>query len=140
MAVNAIQSVSFQIPDTAGDERMNIARVKRTVDVSAMSAMTSLADGSGLSASASNLAVVGLEDGGTTGTGTTDIDTPAGDSDGWTDITAKVHTMSTSASDLDADDYLNIHIDESGTIAPVRWSNYASWVDGVPGGFAQISS
>ena len=120
MAVNAIQSVSFQVPDTADDERMNIARVKRTVDVSAMSAMTSLADGSGLSASASNLAVVGLEDGGTTGTGTTDIDTPAGDSDGWTDITAKVHTMSTSASDLDADDYLNIHIDESGTIAPVR--------------------
>jgi hypothetical protein len=138
MAVNSIQSVSFQVPDTAGDERMNIARVKRTVDVSAMSAMTSLAGGLGASASA--LAVVGLEDGGTTGTGTTDIDTPAGDSDGWTDVTAKVHTMSTSASDLDADDYLNIHIDETGSIAPARWGSHASWVDGVPGGFAQISS
>ena len=70
------------------------------------------------------------------GTGTTDIGTAvASSSDDFTDVTPRAVTASTSASDLDADDYVNFHIDETGTVSAVTGIHIMmNYVTGVPGG------
>tara|TARA_R100000808_G_scaffold1038_4_gene4928 strand:+ start:6687 stop:7112 length:426 start_codon:yes stop_codon:yes gene_type:complete len=118
----------------AADERINIGRVTAPVDVSAIESVVGVTGG--LSANGSNYLSLGPEDGGSTGTGTTDIGTAvASSSTDFTDVTPRAVTASTSASDLDADDYVNFHIDETGNVSAVTGIHIMmNYVTGVPGG------
>lgn len=125
-------SVNQSYKDPAGDEKFNIMTPRHSIDVSAMECDTSVIGG--LSANTANEILMGLEDGGAAGTGTTDIATENGGSGGWTDVTPKSLTMSTSASDLDADDWVNLVYNEEGSVAPAGETWHMSFVYGVPGG------
>ena len=136
-------SFGFNVYNTAGysratpsaDQRFNVTTVPFPVDVSTMEVESSVVDG--LGAHASNIITLGVEDGGSDGTGTTNIDTPVGGTGGWMADTPKAHTMSTTASDLDAGDWVNLHFDEGGT--PGTTGGIAvniNFVSGVPGGIA----
>lgn len=103
------------------------------IDVSAMEVESHVVDG--LAGNASHHFSLGVEDGDATGTGTTDIDTAVGGSAGWTADTPKTHTMSTSAADLDADDWINLSYDETGTPGSTGGIGVnINFVYGVPGG------
>lgn len=121
--------------DPTADDNFNAWSPRHLLDVSAME--TEAAIVGGLAAHASNQVALGLEDGGAAGTGTTDIATEiGGDTVVWTDNTPKTMVMSTSASDVDADDWVNVVYNESGTVAPAGFSIHSSYVLGVPAGIA----
>jgi hypothetical protein len=119
------------IHDPAGDRRMNLVEVPKPVDVSGMEVDSALAVAL---ASGADEVSQGVEDGAATGIGTTNLDTPAGDTAGWAANTPKAHAMSTSIADLDADDWINYHYDETGTIGDLFPSIHVNFIFGVPGG------
>ena len=129
-----IMQVTGQFGDPTADEHMNLARVPQGVDVSAMEVEFSVVGG--LSADTGDIIKQNIDDGGATGTGTTNLATDVGDSDGWTNDTPQAATMSSTASDLDADDYLDWDYDETGTVAPKGITVMAAFVHGVPGAIA----
>ena len=138
MSFNYMNASNITLSTTGlgdADARLNIGRVTQAVDVSGIETQISFAGG--LAASGSNYQVIGPEDGGTAGTGTTDIGTALSSaSTAWTDLTPRAVTASTSADDLDADDYVNLHIDETGTVgATITGINmFMNYVYGIPGG------
>ena len=135
--MNANSMLWHDISATLGqaDERVNVGRVPQAVDVSAIETVVGTSED--LAASGSNYVALGPEDGGTAGIGTTDIGTAVDSSStAWTDLTLRAVTASTSADDLDANDYVNLHIDETGTVgATITGINmFMNYVYGVPGG------
>ena len=120
----------------AADERINVGRVSQPVDVSAIKTVVGVTGG--LAANGSNYVALGPEDGGSAGTRTTDIGTAVTSaSTAFTDLTPRAVTASTSAGDLDADDYINLHIDETGSVSAVTGIYmFSEYVQGLPGGIA----
>jgi hypothetical protein len=116
------------------DEAWNHFSPRHDIDVSAIEAEGAVVGG--VASHASNKAALNFNDGGAAGTGTTNLATDLGDSDGFTDVTPQSFTMSTSASDINPDDWINGDYDESGTLTPVAVSMHLSYVFGVPGGVA----
>lgn len=126
---------SGQTASPAADQRWPLVEVPHPVDVSAMEVDSYVGDG--LSPAAADTVLLGVEDGGADGTGSTDIDTPAGGTEGWTADTPKAHVMSTAASDLDVDDWVNLSYDEGGTPAAFAGIGVAAnFIFGIPGGIA----
>ena len=135
LGYNVVNYAGYSAATPTADERFNAVTVRQPVDVSGMEVESDVVNGQ--AASASNTITLGVEDGGAAGTGTTNIDTPVGGTGGWTADTPKTHTMATSVSDLDADDWVNLHYDEAGTPASTGGIHVSlAWVTGIPGGIA----
>jgi hypothetical protein len=115
------------------DEAWNHFSPRHDIDVSAIEAEGIVVGGV---AAGANEATLNFNDGGATGTGTTNLATDLGDTEGFTDVTPEAFTMSTSASDINPDDWINGDYDETGTLTPVAASMHLSFVFGVPGGVA----
>lgn len=121
--------------DPAADARAQSNRVPVPVDVSGMEAAFSI--GAARTSSGSDYLSIGIEDAGSTGAGTTDLHTAVGGTGvAWVANTIQAATMSTSASDLDADDVIGVSWDENGTVTPLTISALISFVYGIPGGIA----
>lgn len=130
---NAHNMVVNNVADPEGDLRYNLAEVNsQGVDISAMEVDSSST--ATVASHASNTVTSSIEDGGAGGTGTTDLDTTVGGANtAWTALTPKAHTMSTSGSDLDVDDWINASYDENGTVAPGAVGMHANYCFGIPG-------
>ena len=131
----SISSNQYNRDTPAVDQRFQVVTVPQPVDVSSMEVESHVCDG--LAAHATNIITMGVEDGGAAGTGTTDIDTPIGGTGGWTADTPATHTMLTTVSDIDADDWINLHYDEGGTPGTTTGIGVnINFAYGVPGGIA----
>ena len=130
----SVSSNQYNRDTPTADQRYQLVTVPSPVDVSSMECESHVVDGL---AAATGEITLGVEDGGATGTGTTDLDTPVGGTGGWTADTPKAHTMSTTASDLDADDWVNVDYNEAGTPGSTGGIGFnVNFVYGVPGGIA----
>jgi hypothetical protein len=135
LGYNVITSAGYSAATPSADQRFNVVTIPQPVDVSGMEVESDVVDG--LAAHATNIITLGVEDGGASGTGTTNIDTPIGGTGGFTADTPVAHTMSTSADDLDADDWVNFHFDEGGTPGTTGGVHVnINFVYGIPGGIA----
>jgi|TARA_Y100000296_G_C5175764_1_gene259957 hypothetical protein len=132
---NNAESAQVAILDPAGSLTSNLTMVRAPVDVSAMESEAAIANT--VASSTSAHVTIGLQDAGSTGAGTTAIDATVGGSGiAWTANTVKAQTMSTSASDLDADDAVNVAYTEGAALDPDSiWAD-VSFVYGIPGGIA----
>jgi len=126
--------ISGQAESPTADQRWNLVTVPHVTDPTGFECESYVGDGL---AAATGEVTVGIEDGGATGTGTTDLDTPVGGTGGWTADTPKAHTILAAAADIDADDWVNFHYDETGT--PAAYAGLGvnlNYVYGSPAGIA----
>lgn len=132
---NIAQTAQYNRDTPTDDQRYQIVTVPAVLDPSGIEAEVCVVDG--LAAHASNTITLGIEDGGATGTGTTDLDTPVGGTGGWTADTPVALTILAAAADLEADDWLNGHYDEAGTPGTTGGIAFGvNFVYGTPAGIA----
>jgi hypothetical protein len=133
LAYNIALPGGVGLNDPAADARAQSNKVPAAVDVSGMEAAFSI--GAARASSTSDFLSLGIEDAGSTGTGSTDLHTAVGGSgDPWVANTVKAAEMSTSAANLDADDLVGVSWDENGTVTPLTISALINYVYGIPGG------
>ena len=121
--------------DPAGDERLNaFEALHEDIDVSAITGYIIVTGG--YAATATNNITGNINDGGAAGIGTTDLGTTPDGTAGFTDLTPRAITMSTTLADVDKGDWINWDYDENGTptLATVGFGWHMASTYGVPGG------
>ncbi len=122
--------------DPAGDEVYNLFEALHdAIDVSALTGYGSTMFTVG--AAAAGIIGMSFIDGGAAGAGSTNLaSTKAGLTAGWTDVTPRAPTFSTTLADVDKGDWINTDYDETATptAATTGYGHHLAGTYGVPGG------
>lgn len=130
--MNAQLVHTFWSGDPTASDKYNWIELQAPVDVS-QGATLYRSDVGGRSASGSNYTQTGVEDGGASGAGTTQIFALPTGTDGETDLTPTSVSATSGASDTDAGDWWNADVVEAGTNTIVGITLQGFLVYGIPG-------
>jgi hypothetical protein len=121
--------LSIVFPDPGADKKIAALKVP-SGHVYTVERASAVLD-SDLAADADSVVNIGLENGGTAGTATTDICSEVGGTAGWTANTPKDMSITDGSGDLAENEYLNVVYNEGGTVAPGRMTVIVEYVDGI---------
>lgn len=123
------ESVTVFLPDGAGDEKFPVFVAPSDHSIT-VEKVTFVIPG-GIAASVLNYLDLSCENGGTAGTGTTDLGGTAGGTNGWTDNVPQSFTPAGGSGRLVAGEVLVVDFAETGTIGPVGISVTVEYVHGL---------